>query len=301
VAVTPAGVTSAQEFYNSPAYPLMYADDASSTAVATDDTDVSFIVKYVGEAGTGYTSSTTTMDVNANDITFLLSGAAVTDFECPVSGAYGGVIDLTNAACDTLGEIEDIINTYGYDDGWRIVLINGKRADSSASLLDAAAAVVADADGAPAYQDTTTEFESQRAVLTTAQQDINYYLGDGPDFYYKPNPFKDTRPVLLKVQWLTTYASGTSGLYVTEQDYKWTDIGGTPSVSTGTEKATFYQISGATTVSASTSLPTYGIPGDWGRKMFVRIVNSAAMSVRTQVTTGLMLYRGGAHGGVEYR
>jgi len=300
VSTMPAAVGDAQDVYGFHAFPMSSAEWAGNerSLVGDDDTDVAFIVKYVGVPGTGFTGATTTMEVNAGDVTFLLTGSAVTTFECPVSGAYGGVIDVTNAACDTLGEIEDIINLYGYDDGWRIVLIDGKRSDLSAELLNDSAETVATQTGATAFWDTSaaagtgSTYISRRAVLTAEQRKIDYYL-EGPDNTYRTDPFAGLRNVVMDVQWLSTYASGTSEMNISEEDFVYTDVltGGTPTMSIGTENTVYSQISGATTASADTTLGNYGLFGSWGRKMFVEINNSAAQTVVTTVTQAFQISR----------
>ncbi len=289
-------------------YNYIQAEWAGVAIPATDDTDVMAIVKYVGVEGTGHTAATTTMQVAANAITFLLDGAAVTTFECPITAApLDGIIDLTDGDCDTYGELEDIINLYGYDDGWRISLINAKRSDGTVSALIVGALSVADELGQTILQTSAeagatgaTVFASSHAILTPAQREIDYYLGPAPTYYYVPEPFKGTRSVIKEAQWLTTYGAGTSGLYFDHQDFKYTDVRGTPTVSIGTEVAQYYQISGATTVSAETDFQDGSMFFPWDRKVFVRVENSNSLSVRTMVITAFQFFRG-ATGGIEYR
>src|SRR5688572_9745719 len=70
------------------------------------DTEPLIAIKYVGTAVV-----TTSVAVEADgNLTFVEGGAAHDGFECPVSAPLGGVIDVSDTACDTWGEVVDIIN-----------------------------------------------------------------------------------------------------------------------------------------------------------------------------------------------
>jgi hypothetical protein len=84
--------------------PFQYVPVASLDVAAA--TEPLFYIKYFGPGGT----ATTTVASTGTTLTFVVNGAAYTGFECPVSGALGGIIDTSNAACDTAGEVVDIIN-----------------------------------------------------------------------------------------------------------------------------------------------------------------------------------------------
>src|SRR5687767_6845145 len=88
--------------------PLPSTVEAVAGILSADDTDTAMLIKFVGPS----TGSTTTMNsgkvevaVTTSDITFTSgaagSEAADTSLECPVSGALGGIIDVSNAACNT--------------------------------------------------------------------------------------------------------------------------------------------------------------------------------------------------------
>src|SRR5512143_2064090 len=70
------------------------AEPLSAVTVAAD-ADPLLYIKYVG------TGDSAQVTVAATALTFTLNGAAYTGFECPVSGALGGIIDTSNAACNT--------------------------------------------------------------------------------------------------------------------------------------------------------------------------------------------------------
>lgn len=111
-----------------------------SSAVVAADVSPMLVIKYFkGANTTASTSATTVAAATNNTYTFVVNGAAYAGFECPVSGALGGIIDATNAACNTLGEVVDVINSTspnfatGY---FRAAIVAGLRTDSSAAVLD---------------------------------------------------------------------------------------------------------------------------------------------------------------------
>lgn len=107
------------------------------------DASVAMVIKYFPPVGGSSTAITPTVAVAATSLTFTVGGAAYAGFEAPVSGALGGVIDMTDAAADTLGEVVDIINstpvtfTTGY---FRAAIGAGLRSDVMSTL-----AILADA------------------------------------------------------------------------------------------------------------------------------------------------------------
>ena len=77
------------------------------------DTSPAMVIKYFAPAGGGGSAmtATTTVAFATQAMTFVVNGAAYAGFECPVSGALGGIIDISNAACNTAGEIVATINS----------------------------------------------------------------------------------------------------------------------------------------------------------------------------------------------
>jgi len=75
------------------------------------DTAPALYIKYVGDDAVPATGATTIATVADTSITFVLNGAAYDGFECPVAAPLGGVILTGDAACDTLGEVVDAINS----------------------------------------------------------------------------------------------------------------------------------------------------------------------------------------------
>jgi len=101
------------------------------------------VIKYFAPAGVATPTGTTTVATAATSLTFTVNGAAYAGFELPVSGALGGVITMSDASADSLGEVVDAINSTpttfatGY---FRAVIAAGLRSDVTSTL-----AFVADA------------------------------------------------------------------------------------------------------------------------------------------------------------
>lgn len=118
------------------------------------DTGPALVIKYNGTT----TDPSIAVEADGN-LTFLVGDAAYTGFECPVSGALGGVIDVSDAACDTLGEVVDIINADQSDNsGFYAIIAAGLRADSSndSFLADVDDTDVSTPTGEVVYWDSST-------------------------------------------------------------------------------------------------------------------------------------------------
>lgn len=173
--------------------------DTVSQYVNAVDTDTPLLIKYIGSskfakvavAGTGTSTITFTQD-NTDGTT------ADTTLECPVSGALGGVIDQTNAACNTLGEIADIIN--GSTD-WRAVILDGYRTDdlngtNGDFIAQAATLNVMNPAGLAVLRDTSVGTAEYVTRALTNKRDMRYYVG--PDGTLIRKPFADSRVVVME-------------------------------------------------------------------------------------------------------
>ena len=88
-----------------PITPVSHVRTAADTAPAV-------VIKYFPGANTTASTSATTVAVEADgNLTFVVNGVAYAGFECPVSGALGGVLDVSDAECNTAGEVVDMINS----------------------------------------------------------------------------------------------------------------------------------------------------------------------------------------------
>lgn len=166
-------------------------------------TDIGILIKYVGPqvAGSTPVGGTVTVAAATGDITLKTGpvggSAADTTTECPVSGALGGVIDVSDAACNTLGEVVDAINA---SPNWRAVIVDGLRSDSSDNTLNTLAETSASsAKGLAIPKDTTVALNVSVALEPFDRLDIRQYLvpGHGTNAGLNPRPQGDHRVVLF--------------------------------------------------------------------------------------------------------
>lgn len=294
-----AGYAQAQVLYtvNVPKGARTIAQAQTSTTAG----DVAMYCKYIGSSA----CASIAVDAGTGDLTFTEgtcgSEAATSTFECPVSGALGGVIDVSNAACNTIGEVVNIVNTTS--SGWRCLPFGALLADSSNDTIATISATQATGpDGLALYFDDAVTFGAS-IVLSPVTNDggssARGYskLSTGPfatTFLQKPyaNPAKQA--LLQSAQITTTYGSGTSAFSVIAVDRTF----GT------TSSETSYTIwpstaLGATTVAktfGSCDTPATGCDPAWGpsgllcpagMQCILRVANSEALSAITAGVSGL--------------
>lgn len=175
-----------------------------SASITAADTDVALVIKYFPPAGGGAGVPTVAVESDGN-LTFTVGGSAYAGFELPVSGALGGVIDVSDTEADTLGEVVDAINSTptsfatGY---FRAALVGALRSDSSndSLLADAADTDVARPDlGEVIYWDSST-LDDNTVTLWDESKGASYFIGSRG---INGNPQADTN-------YLVQYARGTS-------------------------------------------------------------------------------------------
>lgn len=222
-------------------YPAKVVGDVRTAA----DTDPALYIKYFGPGG----ASTTTVAVEADgNLTFVVNGAAYTGFECPVSGALGGVIDVSDSACDTVGEVVDVINATAptFSTGYfRAVIAAGLRSDSSDTrfLADAADTEVTRPQGDIIYYDSSVD-DDTNLILEPVAKGFGGRV-DGNRLPASGNPFKGSENVLL-YSYLKITNAGTIGnteVHCTVENYR-------DGASPGSEVDTilYLEAGGATTV-----------------------------------------------------
>ena len=267
--------------------PLGEAVDAAAASQSADDVAVAFVLRYIGTAVSGKA-------VVASGSITLTSGAAAaevadTTIECPLSAPFAGVLDLTNAACDTVGELADVVNgTAGSK--WRIVPVASLRADvvNARLLADAGATGNTNAPGLSVKWDTSTAFDTSMVLGAGAQETFKY-----EDFFTvegraKPSPYFGQQVQLLAVTATSTFGSGTSQLQVFSVKQEWNS-----NSNRYTEVATllYQEAGGATTVQKNFSFNSgTGLFALKDQKLLVRLDNSAAQSAILLASSGL-LYR----------
>jgi hypothetical protein len=280
-----ANIASAQAvapFFPAKVQPLSVAKTAADNTPA-------LVIKYYPPAqGNSAVASnftgTTTVATAATSLTFVVNGAAYTGFEAPVSGALGGVITMSDASADTLGEVVDVINSTptnfatGY---FRAVIAAGLRSDVMSTLAlvaDAADTDVTSATGEVIYWDSSILDDDD--ILLAKYGDARDLLGSRN--VYPSGAFGDSNIVLQYAYEKITNA-GTIGnftIYAVEEHYG----NGLGCVATATcgpnagsyENARFlFQVAaGATTVAANTANVQFLLAK--GEKVFFRVDSSGA-------------------------
>lgn len=247
--------------------------------VSADDTDVVFNMRYIPATAT---ANSGTVAVAANgDLTFLQGAqgaeAASTEFECPVSGALGGIIDVSDAACNTVGEVCDIINA---STSWRCINIDSMRSDVvDNTILTAAATRATSTDGYNIFWDTSTAFKATTA-LTPFRKMSDYITGTRT---LRANVYDNTRTGAFLGSALSTYASGTSNIRFYSVKVNQTS----PTKYSEVATQVYFTPGGASTVAQTYDFRDIGLWGRSGEKLIARIDNSAAASVITFRTYGL--------------
>jgi WD40 repeat protein len=242
-----AGPAVAQEFWR-------HLSPAVGTTAA-DDQDVAMIIAYRGTENV--TMATTTVEVDANSINLLVSGAAAEGIVCPTGGT-DGEINITNAACDTLGEICDHINASA--SGYKCVIIDGLRTDYAYAtdkkiLTTGAASGTTDA-GVTIYWDTDLNLAGSTAILSPVQRTFNYYFDQRGRI--KPDPFAGiTTFVTYAASTASTCtAAGNQVLYGVHQTFN-------PTTGAGAETVhTWFTKTGSTTTTILEH--SFAFPGKFG-------------------------------------
>lgn len=285
----------AQDAYNFTLHRLTQAEPAGR-AIGADDTDVAILVRHVG---TGTENSGLVAVAAGGDLTFTAGAvgaeAAVDDFECPVSGALAGVIDVSDAACDTIGEVVDTINgacSTCLKGNWFAVAIDALATDSSNdSLLTISATSARPINGLELKWDTdTVGFNSTIAVVPLEARRMPFYLRGVPDApKLHPKPFVNSRGVLLSANATSTYGSGSSA-------YKVFSVAQTVSAgqdTTETITQLYQEPAGATTVNklfgGANGFAPYGLYSRKDEKLVARLSNTAAMASAIHSAYGLFM------------
>lgn len=202
--------------------------------VVADDEDVAFHVW-------GPPGATFAVDNATGDITAV--------------GGTGFTIDVSATAYNTMGEVIDYINSFA-SEGWKAVLIDSKRSDSSNDTLLTLTTTAIPAMGLGIHKDTSVALN----------------LGVGITMQGKGQNDLSVANIINQIVSKNTYGSGTSIIYVYElKDHD----------PTAEERIIGQWAGGSTT--AEQTLPTYGMFENLmaqGARILVQMVGSAACTGR---------------------
>lgn len=254
-----AALSNAQNFQIGGVQLIPMTAVAVSNSTVAVDTEPALVIKYYPGAAMGSGAITPTVaNVAATSITFTVNGAAYTGFECPIAGTvpWGGIIDVSNAACSDLGEVVDAINSTKTDFAtgyFRAAIVNGFRADVSIDLLaDAADTDASTVLGEIIYHDTSEVLFSDGTLVDYNALSNTFFGPRG----LAVNPFEDTQQVLYSgssqetngntIVNLTVYA--VKRTYGSGKDCVATATCGPNAGSSETRRVLWIEVAGASTV-----------------------------------------------------
>ena len=248
------------------------------------DLSPALICKYIGSNSLG---GTIAVDAATGDITFSVgavgSSTVSTTFECPVSGALGGVIDVSDAACNTIGEVLDIVNTSTSD--FACVPVAALRSDTTVDRLQTLSETAANAaEGLPLFSDEdVSPFTMTYIVAPNAlRSDIREYRPpQGRAGLFVANPFRGYRTDFWKSIAQTTYSSGTStaSIIAVTMDLN---------AKAETVETLWSQTAGATATDQTIDFTAVGgLAGRNDAKILFRFTNSAVLSAGAGSVVGV--------------
>ncbi len=242
-----------------------------------DDTQVAALIKFIGQ--TGVLRDSGLVEIAADGNIILTSGAqgaegADTTLECPVSGALGGIVDVSDAACDTFAEVADIINASA---DWVIVLVNARRADTSDNVgLDIGPLDATKPEGFQLLFDTTVSLNTS-VSLFTGDMETNMARWLTPQNTLMRNPFAGTWTALYNAHGYSTWntTSNTQIVSIVSDNLR------------GTETVRIlYSVAGGATGTDKDYSPGVLFRGDVNAKVQVRNTCTATMSAQNLYAYG---------------
>lgn len=263
---------------------------SAQTTVATNFTSdtagtVCALIKFIGfQAATPTTSplGSVAVDAATGDIALTVNGVGDNlnvDTGSVCAGGTANSLDVSDAQCDTMGEIADLVNASTH---WRMVLVSCLRSDSSNNTLQTLAPTNANlAEGVPLYLDSVVaDWAGNALVPAGCLTDIQCW-GIGPYGPIVRNPFGGTQTEVKFLEGLSTYdTSSTFNIYSVS-------VANAAANQTSTATRIYQAATGATGTNA-VAIPLTGasIKGLPDQKVIVRIESTAATSAYTVHATG---------------
>lgn len=255
----------------------------ASGALSAVSTDVGLYVKYIG---TATTKPTVEVAAATGDITFKVAGVEDATVGCPTAGT--GIVDVSDAACDTFYEV--INKVMGQSSNWILAPGAVLGSDTSINTLGTQAATDASlrTSGVALLLDTAVEFNAAVQLIppgyTAATFGSFWFAGD----HVNADPFGGTLSALTAFRTLSTYGGGTSAISIYAVKSTFSGPVGSVRYSEVARKI-WGQASGASTVEtvANGLNPLLAL----GERIIVRIENSAALTVPAVVATGAIYHQ----------
>lgn len=256
----------------------------AGTSTTADD-NVALYVQYVG---TATTKPTIQVDASTGDIQFEVAGAVDTTVSCPEADD-DGVIDVSDASCNTMIEVVNAINQG--NSNWRAVLVSALGTDATTDAF----ATLAETDtnvriGAPIYYDTNYAGSSPEVTVLVAPV---YPPADGSFFFNGPGGGLNVNPFRGGVSFLSAVSEKkTSGgtiaatvVYGVFREYR-------GSASTGFDlyeviRTVWSQTGGATATQATLDFSNFPLISAPGEAFIARIGSSTTISVQNLNAVGV--------------
>lgn len=249
------------------------------------DTAPALVIKYYPGANTTASTSATTVAVEADgNLTFVVNGVAYAGFELPVSGALGGVIDVSDAEANTLGEIVDAINStpVTFSQGYfRAAIAAGLRSDDVSAattlLADAADTEVTRPEGEIVYWDSDGLDDEEIMFWDANAGALNFLNNKGVPANPQANQYSFVQYVGEKLTNAGTLSDFI--VYAVKQNYKTgggCNAAGNCGAGSESVRIVYQEAAGATTVLADSSAEfPYGFFAK-DEKVFARVTASGA-------------------------
>jgi hypothetical protein len=163
-------------------------NEVTNDDISGSSGDLLFLIKYIGDQDSGIvdldTGNLELLDGDLSSETVDTQIQTIADTYNAACGVALGVDLGANAACDTYGEVVDIVNA---SDDWRMVLVQALRADTweaaGAEITDPADAQAKLPGGLAVYSDTSDNTYITAVVWPhydrTTMTDIEPFLGAG--------------------------------------------------------------------------------------------------------------------------
>lgn len=251
-------------------------------ASSVSDDVIALYVKYVGT-----TAGKPTVEVAADgNLVFQIAGAADTTLECPVSGALGGIIDVSDSACDTFGEVINIIN--GSGSNWRAAPGALLASESSNNTLKILAATDTDVRvGKPLYFDNANvdvAADLVSVVVGPPSLAVNgkFWFGDPPSAGLNPNPFGSLTTFLSAFSEKKT-SGGTIGNTIV---YGVSSQFGPDRKYSETVRTAWSETGGATATENQSDFSEFPLVSQPGERFILRVSSSTSITAQSVVAAG---------------
>lgn len=267
-------------------------------AVGATDTDVALLIKRIDETA-GYVTVSAAGDILLEEGD---TSTADTHIECDASiaasGSRNGTLDVSVAACDTLQEVCDIINSQGANE-WACVILDGLGTDTPGPSGTGYILAATDADakitgGYNVKWDTTAALTVTIAMVPQRLRKIEAYYTLNNDktktFHTNPHLSNPGIPYFITAhETVTTTGAATFRLYsvlpsTTSGTYTYSTSQGTETITTRYQEA-----GGATTVLKNFTFAERGggvVMGDRGEKLVARTTATTDLTAAVMAAVG---------------